>query len=71
MDVLVALGTSAAYFYSVYAVIFGIITHTHSYVFFETSVFLIMFILLGKYLEAYAKGVYGHAFQPLHAHVKV
>ncbi|KAJ3046643.1 serine/threonine protein kinase Ran1, partial [Rhizophlyctis rosea] len=56
MDVLVALGTSAAYFYSVYAVIFGIITHTHSYVFFETSVFLITFILLGKYLEAYAKG---------------
>ncbi|KAJ3034694.1 serine/threonine protein kinase Ran1 [Rhizophlyctis rosea] len=56
MDVLVCLGTSAAYFYSVYAIIFGIITHEHSYVFFETSVYLIAFILLGKYLEAYAKG---------------
>ncbi|TPX67403.1 hypothetical protein SpCBS45565_g03823 [Spizellomyces sp. 'palustris'] len=57
MDVLVALGTSAAYFYSVYAVIYGIVTKTESEAqFFETSILLIFFILLGKYMEAYAKG---------------
>ena len=57
MDVLVSLGTSAAYFYSVYAVVYAIATKTHvKGQFFETSILLIFFILLGKYLEAYAKG---------------
>jgi P-type Cu+ transporter len=51
MDTLVAMGTSAAYFYSVYLMIIG---HSgHSY--FETSVVLITVILLGRYLEAKAK----------------
>ncbi|KAI8840866.1 hypothetical protein BJ741DRAFT_37814 [Chytriomyces cf. hyalinus JEL632] len=57
MDVLVALGTSAAYFYSLYTVIASAVSGKmagHEY--FETSVLLIFFILLGKYLESYAKG---------------
>lgn len=58
MDVLVALGTSAAYFYSVYGVVRSIATRStaENEQYFETSVLLIFFILLGKYLESYTKG---------------
>ncbi len=55
MSVLVALGTSAAYLYSVAALLLGRragITGTY----FETSALLITLVLLGKYLEAVAKG---------------
>ncbi|XP_022149488.1 copper-transporting ATPase HMA4-like [Momordica charantia] len=57
MDVLVALGTNAAYFYSVY-ILFKAFTSTsfRGQDFFETSSMLISFILLGKYLEVMAKG---------------
>ncbi|KAI7733083.1 hypothetical protein M8C21_033488 [Ambrosia artemisiifolia] len=57
MDVLVALGTNAAYFYSVYTVIKALISDAfEGQDFFETSTMLISFILLGKYLESIAKG---------------
>lgn len=57
MDVLIALGTNAAYFYSVYVVIKSLTSKTfEGQVFFETSAMLISFILLGKYLEVVAKG---------------
>lgn len=57
MDVLVALGTNAAYFYSVYTLIKAIISDAfEGQDFFETSTMLISFILLGKYLESIAKG---------------
>jgi len=46
MDVLVAVATSVAYFYSVYSMIAG-----EQNVYFETSAMLITFILLGKSLE--------------------
>ncbi|HPE85327.1 MAG TPA: copper-translocating P-type ATPase, partial [Chlamydiales bacterium] len=49
MDVLVALGTTAAYGYSVY----GIMSGGHLY--FETSAVLIALILLGRVLEARSK----------------
>ena len=55
MSVLVVLGTSAAYLYSLAGVFFGRrfgITATY----FETSALLITLVLLGKYLEAGAKG---------------
>lgn len=51
MDVLVAMGTSAAYFYSVWLVFQGEV-----YLFFETSAIIITLILLGKLLEMKAKG---------------
>ncbi|WP_209122282.1 cation-translocating P-type ATPase [Alkalihalobacillus sp. BA299] len=51
MDVLVAMGTTAAYVYSVWLVIQGEV-----YLFFETSAIIITLILLGKLLEAKAKG---------------
>ncbi|KVH90809.1 Cation-transporting P-type ATPase, partial [Cynara cardunculus var. scolymus] len=57
MDVLVALGTNAAYFYSVYTVIKALLSDKfEGQDFFETSTMLISFILLGKYLESMAKG---------------
>lgn len=55
MDVLVALGTSAAYFYSIYLAIIHSGEH-HIPLYFETSAVLITLILLGKYFEAKAKG---------------
>lgn len=63
MDVLVALGTSAAYFYSVFAFFgaFGV----HGEIFFETSAMLIAFIRLGKFLENRAKGKAGEALKKL------
>ncbi len=63
MDVLVALGTSAAYFYSLLAY-FGLLG-SHREVFFETSAMLIAFIRLGKYLEARARGKAGDSLKKL------
>ena len=57
MDVLVALGTNAAYFYSIYIIIKALTSESfEGQDFFETSAMLISFILLGKYLEVLAKG---------------
>ena len=52
MDVLVALGTSAAYFYSAIGFLFFNIDHP----FWESSAALLSFILLGRYIEVLAKG---------------
>lgn len=56
MDVLVALGTSAAYIYSVYEAIKTIGSNYEPHLYFETSAILITLILFGKFLEAKAKG---------------
>lgn len=57
MDVLVVLGTNAAYFYSVYVMVkAGTSDKFEGQDFFETSAMLISFILLGKFLEVMAKG---------------
>ncbi|KGX85758.1 heavy metal translocating P-type ATPase [Pontibacillus litoralis] len=57
MDVLVALGTSAAYFYSVAeAIQSATVPGYHPDLYFETSAILITLILLGKYFEDVAKG---------------
>src|SRR5690554_1784285 len=56
MDVLVALGTSAAYFYSVYLAASQGDHAAHQGLYFETSAVLITLILLGKWFEARAKG---------------
>lgn len=56
MDVLVALGTSAAYFYSIYEMFKWLIHTTQMpHLYFETSAVLITLILFGKYLETKAK----------------
>ncbi len=60
MDSLIALGTSAAYFYSVYVVLSG---NGHQY--FEASAVLITLVIFGKYLEAVAKGKTSEAISKL------
>ena len=66
MDVLVAMGTSAAYFYSLYNVFSQ--EHTSSGMkdlYFEAAAVIITLILLGKYLEAVAKGKTSEAIKKL------
>lgn len=58
MDVLVVLGTSAAFFFSVGSMITSILClpHNRPSTVFDTSTMLITFISLGRYLENKAKG---------------
>ena len=59
MDTLIVLSTMTAFIYSVVAIIEAMADGhelSESETFFETSVLLIMFIMLGRYLEAIAKG---------------
>ena len=58
MDVLVVLGTSAAFFFSVAGMLVSLSTppHTRPSILFETSTMLITFITLGRWLENRAKG---------------
>ena len=65
MDVLVAMGTSAAYFYSVYQAIITVGSHHGPHLYFETSAVLITLILLGKLFEAKAKGRSSNAIKKL------
>jgi P-type Cu+ transporter len=61
MDTLIALGSSAAYFYSVALMVFGVAGH----VYFETAAVIIALILVGKYLEARAKSQTSAAIKAL------
>lgn len=66
MDVLVSLGTSAAYFYSLYLSIVSIGSGAHMVeLYFETSAVLITLIILGKLFEAKAKGRSSEAIKKL------
>ena len=59
MDVLISIGSAAAYFYSLGAMCFMALNRDlgyHPMVFFDTSTMLIMFVSLGRYLENRAKG---------------
>lgn len=62
MDVLIAMGSSAAYFYSI-PVMLGLLPTHHVY--FETGAVIITLIRLGKYLEARAKGQTSEAIKKL------
>jgi len=59
MDTLIAIGTLAAYFYSVWA-LFG-----REDLYFDSSAVIIAFLLLGKYLEARARGRASQAIKRL------
>src|SRR3989338_4839526 len=63
MDTLIAVGTGAAYIYSVLATFFPK-TFAGS-VYYDTSAIIITFILLGKYLEALTKGKASEAIRKL------
>ncbi|WP_232700670.1 heavy metal translocating P-type ATPase [Halobacterium wangiae] len=61
MDVLIALGSTTAYVYSV-AVLLGVISGG---LYFDTAAFILVFITLGNYLEARSKGQAGEALRKL------
>lgn len=61
MDVLVVLGTSAAFFYSAIGFFFFNIDHPY----WESSAALLSFIILGRYFEALAKGRASSALKKL------
>lgn len=59
MDTLIALGTSVAYFYSLFVVLFTEVLESvgiPAHVYFEVSVTIITLVLLGKFLELRARG---------------
>jgi P-type Cu+ transporter len=61
MDTLVVVGTSVAYFYSVWIIFFGMSLMPY----FETSTAIIALVLLGRFLEAKAKRGTGEAIKKL------
>src|SRR5699024_10850946 len=67
MDVLVALGTSAAYFYSLYLTFEWMVAGSvgEAELYFEASAMIITLILLGKLFEVRAKGKTSEAIQKL------
>ena len=66
MNTLVMMGSSAAYFYSVFALIApGIFPAGTAHLYFEASAVIITLILFGKYLEAKAKGRTSEAIKKL------
>lgn len=74
MDSLIAIGTSVAFFYSVVNFVqywalnnslIGLEGMKIPELYFETAAFLITFVILGKYLEARAKGRTSEAIQKL------
>jgi len=62
MDVLVAMGSSTAYFYSLGVLFLPVLGH---HVYFETSALIITLIKLGKMLESRTKGKTGGAIRKL------
>ncbi|MDP2708929.1 MAG: heavy metal translocating P-type ATPase [bacterium] len=61
MDSLIAIGTSAAYFFSVYNIFFS----PENGQYFETTAILITLVVMGKMLESIAKGKTGDAIRAL------
>ncbi len=61
MDVLIALGSTTAYGYSL-AVLTGLVAGS---LYFDTAAFILVFITLGNYLEARSKGQAGEALRRL------
>lgn len=59
MDTLIAIGTSTAYLYSIYAML------NHQPVFFEVAAFVITFILLGQLFEEMTKSRASNAIEKL------
>lgn len=69
MDVLVSLGTSAAYFYSLYLTVdwftAGANAHHGPSLYYETSAILITLVIMGKLFESLAKGRTSEAIKSL------
>ncbi|WP_439028634.1 heavy metal translocating P-type ATPase [Haloarchaeobius sp. DT45] len=62
MDVLIALGSSTAYFYSLGVLVFAV---EGAGLYFDTAALILVFITLGNYLEARSKGQASEALRSL------
>jgi P-type Cu+ transporter len=67
MDTLIAIGTGAAFAYSVYGLLAfpGNAHHQAEHIYFETAAVIVTLILVGRYLEARAKGKTSEAIRRL------
>lgn len=68
MNTLVVVGTSAAYFYSIVAAVFPSVFTSgglEANIYFDTSAMIVALILLGRFLEAKAKGRTSEAIKKL------
>ena len=68
MDTLIALGSGAAYFFSLYQMVWPGTHGTHAghgHLYFETAAIIVTLILVGRWLEARAKGRAGEAIRTL------
>jgi len=67
MDLLVAIGTTATYFYSLYISLFEPVVYKFGmkHIYFEASTTIITLVLLGKYLELLARGRTSKAIKSL------
>jgi len=68
MDTLIGIGTATAYFYSLLATLFPILRttfHLPEYTYFDVTIVVIGFVVLGKYLEAKSKIKTGEAIEKL------
>lgn len=65
MDSLVAIGTSAAFLYSVYGVIVRFMGNNTIELYFESAGVILTLITLGKYMEAVSKGKTSEAIKKL------
>ncbi|WP_183128205.1 heavy metal translocating P-type ATPase [Clostridium autoethanogenum] len=65
MDSLIAIGSSAAFIYSVFAVYEIFIGNTNYHLYFESAGTILTLITLGKYLESVAKGKTSEAIKKL------
>jgi P-type Cu+ transporter len=65
MDLLIAIGTTASYFFSFYNGFLNPLTESKMNLYFESSTIIITLVLLGKFLEANAKGKTSQAIKKL------
>jgi len=66
MDTLIFIGTAVAYFYSlITSVLMFLGTKTGAHLYYESAALILVFISLGKYLEAITKGKTGEAIKKL------
>ncbi|MBU0648900.1 heavy metal translocating P-type ATPase [Patescibacteria group bacterium] len=67
MDSLIFIGTASAYFYSLIVSISFLLNILKSYphLYYESAVFILIFITMGKYLEVLTKGKTGEAIKKL------
>ena len=65
MDTLIAMGTGAAYVYSTVVTFFPQIFGENAPIYFETAAAIVALIILGRFLEARAKGKAGEAIRKL------